>query len=199
MGYETIFPASWGLKRPSSENNLILETLGYDLTSLEERVRNCVYLFLDKLFDTEERGLHHYYRADTQYVSELDSGNFLMAINYITMYDMTGDPMMLERAEACFMWGYNHATETHPMFTWQGGVRDGFKNNELYVKYTGDAFLTCIALYKRTKKDEYFFILSSSITFSSRQKRRDLHTNMIRIHMSGLIMVLYGSLLVFLL
>ncbi len=171
MGYETIFPTSWGFKRPSSENNLILESLGYDITSLENRVKNCVYLFLDKLFDTTEQGLHHYYRADTKYISELDSGNFLMAINYITMYDMTGDPIMLERAEGCFMWGYNHATETHPMFTWQGGVRDGFKNNELYVKYTGDAFLTCIALYKRTKKDDYLFYIKQFHNFFKQAKK----------------------------
>ena len=69
-----------------------------------------------------------------------------MAVNYLTIYDMTGAPHLLERAEDCFHWAYNHATETYPMFTWQGGVRDGFKHNELYVKYTGDAFLTCITL-----------------------------------------------------
>ena len=130
------------------------QALGLPLEKLEERARNCVTCFLETLFDPEEKGLRHYYRADQKYYSELDSGNFLMAVNYLTIYDMTGDPHLLERAEDCFHWAYNHATETHPMFTWQGGVRDGFKHNELYVKYTGDAFLICIALYRRTKKEE---------------------------------------------
>lgn len=73
--------------------------------------------------------------------------------------------------EDCFHWAYNHATETHPMFTWQGGVRDGFKHNELYVKYTGDAFLTCIALYRRTKKEEYLFYIKQFHNFFKQAKK----------------------------
>src|SRR5665648_94930 len=118
--YETIFPANWGIIRPKSDNPKIIKLLGYSLEELESRVKNCVYCFLETLYDKENEGLRHYYRADKKYFAELDSGNFLMAINYLTMYDLTGDKIMLERAESCFKWGYENATETHPMFTWQG-------------------------------------------------------------------------------
>lgn len=82
------------------------QALGLPLEKLEERARNCVTCFLETLFDPEEKGLRHYYRADQKYYSELDSGNFLMAVNYLTIYDMTGDPHLLERAEDCFHWAY---------------------------------------------------------------------------------------------
>lgn len=169
--FETIYPDNWNIPRPTEDSGSVQKRLGHSVQELEERVTKCVYSFLDRLFDEEEQGLRHYYRADQQYRSELDSGNFLMAVNYLTMYDMHQDPKMLERAEACFMWGYRHATETHPMFTWQGGVRDGFKCNELYVKYTGDAFLTCVALYRRTGKEDYLFYIKQFHNFYKQAKR----------------------------
>jgi uncharacterized protein YyaL (SSP411 family) len=169
--YETIFPSNWNLTRPAADNKAIKEILGYSLEELETRAKNCVYLFLDSLYDEKEGGLRHYYRADKKYYSELDSGNFLMAINYLTMFDLCRDTRMLDRAGHCFQWAYDHATETHPMFTWQGGVRDGFKPNELYVKYTGDAFLTCIALYRRTKKEEYLFYMKQFHNFFKQARK----------------------------
>jgi hypothetical protein len=171
LGFETIFPTGWGLYRPHPDCMKIKEILGFPLSVLEDRVKNCVSCFLENLFDQEEQGLRHYYRADKKYKSELDSGNFLMAVNYLTMYDMTNDELMLQRAECCFKWAYEHATEINPMFIWQGGVRDGFKPNELYVKYTGDAFLTCIALYRRTKKEEYLFYIKQFHNFFKQAKK----------------------------
>ena len=126
---------------------------------------------METLYDPEEKALRHYYRPDIHYYDKLDSGNFLMAVNYLTIYDLTGDPFLLERAESCFRWAYTHTTENHPMFTWQGGVRDGFKSNELYVKYTGDAFLTCTALYRRTQKEEYLFYIKQFHNFFKQAKK----------------------------
>lgn len=169
--FETIFPENWEIKRPTKECEKVKEVLGHSIKELDERVTNCVYSFLDTLFDEKEQGLHHYYEADNKYYAELDSGNFLMALNYLTMYDMYQDAKMLERAEACFKWAYSHTTEIHPMFTWQGGVRDGFKSNELYVKYTGDAFMTCVSLFRRTKKEEYLFYIKQFHNFFKQAKK----------------------------
>lgn len=169
--YETIFPAGWGLTRPDPKNPKIQEAFGCSLDELELRAKNCVYSFLETLFDHEEKGLKHYYRADKKYYSILDSGNFLMAINYLTIYDLTKDELMLQRAEDCFKWAYNNCTENHPMFTWQGGVRCGQKPNELFVKYTGDAFLTCVALYRRTNNKEYLFYIQQFHNFFKQAKK----------------------------
>lgn len=169
--FETIHPSGWGINRPEKENKLVKEVLGFEVKELEERAKNCVYLFLDSLYDEKEKALKHYYRGDIQYYSELDSGNYLMAINYLTMYDQYGDTEMLEKAEHCFLWAYKNTTEIHPMFTWQGGVRDGFKSNELYVKYTGDALITCVALYKRTKKEEYLFYIKQYYNFIKQARK----------------------------
>lgn len=155
--FETIFPAGWGITRSESNPENVQRHLGITLAEAEDRIRNCVYHFLEHLYSQDEKALRHYYRADTRYTSEADAGNFLMAVNYLTVYDLTGDERLLERAQDCFLWAYRHTTENHPMFTWQGGVRDGFKPNELYVKYTADAFLTCIALYRRTRDEMYLF------------------------------------------
>lgn len=170
--YEMINPKEWGYKAPSEKGSLkIEEILGENFESIKNRIENCVYSFLDRLYDENEQALRHYYRADNKYTSELDSGNFLMAINYLVIYDMNGDENMLKKAENCFQWAYENVTEIHPMFTWQGGVRDGFKHNELYVKYTGDAFLTCNALYKRTKDEKYLFYIKQFHNFFKQAKK----------------------------
>ncbi len=120
--FQTISPRDWGLDRPSAQaRDEVQRLLGVSYEDLEHRCSQAVYSFLERLFNAEEGALHHYYRADTQYLSELDSGNFLMALNYLCLYDRTDDALLLERAASCFRWAYEHWTETHPMFTWQGG------------------------------------------------------------------------------
>ncbi|MFV0395735.1 MAG: hypothetical protein ACK5LC_15330 [Coprobacillaceae bacterium] len=172
--FEIINPRTQGWIEPTAEyNELYKKYLGEDFESLSSRLKNCVYLFLDGLYDEEEKALHHYYRAHDQYTSEIDSGNFLMAINYLTMYDIDTNPENLKRAENCFKWAYENCTEIHPMFTWQGGVQDGFKNNELYVKYTGDAFWVANALYKRTGNEEYLFYIKQFHNFFKQARKNN--------------------------
>ena len=169
--FETISPSGWGLKLPEKRNARVEELLGYSPEELELRSKNCVYQFLDSLFDEEAGALRHYYRADVKTFGELDSGNFLMVINYLVMYDLYGDARMLERAESCFDWAYRNTCEIHPMFTWQGGVRDGQKPQELYVKYTGDAFLAANALYRRTGNEHYLFCIRQFHNFFKQARK----------------------------
>ena len=84
--FETISPSGWGLKLPEKRNARVEELLGYSPEELELRCKNCVYQFLDSLFDEEAGALRHYYRADVKTFGELDSGNFLVVINYLVMY-----------------------------------------------------------------------------------------------------------------
>ena len=62
--FETISPSGWGLKLPEKRNARVEELLGYSPEELELRCKNCVYQFLDSLFDEEAGALRHYYRAD---------------------------------------------------------------------------------------------------------------------------------------
>ncbi len=170
--YEVINPESWGLKAPdASGEKKIEETLGISYETLKHRITKTVTSFIENLYNEEEKAMHHYYRADTKYKSEMDSGNFLMALNFLVVYDMTQDETLLEKAQNCFKWAYENTTETHPMFTWQGGVRDGFKPNELYVKYTGDAFITANALYKRTGDETYLFYIKQFHNFFKQARK----------------------------
>jgi len=156
--YLAISPEEGKLKKPDKKGKKrVEELLGIPYDTLQQRARNTVYLWLEQLFNEKAGALHHYYRADTRSMARIDQGNFLMAFNYLTMYDRYGDQLMLEKATSCFKWAYNNTTETHPMFTWQGGVSDGFNPDEIKIKDTGDAFLTCLALFRRTNKDEYLF------------------------------------------
>lgn len=169
--FETISPGSWNLEFPKENTAVVQKRLGHSPQELELRCKNCVYSFLDSLFDEDAGALRHYYRADCKTFGELDSGNFLMAVNYLVMYDLYQDPRMLRRAEQCFEWAYRNTAEIHPMFTWQGGVRDGQKPQELYVKYTGDAFLTANALYRRTKDEKYLFYIKQFHNFFKQARK----------------------------
>ncbi|MBB5173887.1 hypothetical protein [Texcoconibacillus texcoconensis] len=170
--FQTISPKDWDLTEPDhAGKEKVKEMLGISYDEIQTRSKNAVYEFLDRLYNKEEGALHHYYRADNKFISEMDSGNFLMAINYLVMYDRYQDDTMLEKAANCFKWAYENWTETHPMFTWQGGVKDGFKQNELYVKYTGDAFWACLALYKRTKDEDYLFYLKQFHNFMKQARK----------------------------
>jgi rhamnogalacturonyl hydrolase YesR len=171
-GFQTISPADWGYHVPGDKGReKIKQVFGHSYEELERRTKNAVYEFVNRLYDEKEGALHHYYRADNQYISEMDSGNYLMAINFLLMNDRYGDSEMLRKAENCFQWAYRNCTETHPMFTWQGGVQDGFKTNELYVKYTGDAFWVCLALYKRTGNEDYMFYAKQFHSFFKQARK----------------------------
>ena len=156
-GFETISPANWGLPNlPTDKNDVIMNALGVTPEVIRERCKNAVYQFIDGLWNPEVGALHHYYRGDTKYIAEFDSGNFLMALNFLVMYDLYSDEEMLKRAVSCFRYSINEFTEKHPMFFWQGGVRDGFRPQEVWVKYSGDAFWLGLALYKRTRDESIY-------------------------------------------
>lgn len=172
-GFEVMTPIGWGLAVPCGNGaKKVEEAFGEGYEELLSRVRNAIYEWMDKtLYFPEVKALKHYYRADNHEYGGFDSGNFLMAQNYIVAYDVFDDAQMLEKAENCFFWAYRNCTEIHPMFTWQGGVRDGHKGNELYVKYTGDAFLAANALYRRTRKPEYLFYIKQFHNFFKQAKK----------------------------
>lgn len=51
--FETISPSGWGLQAAGKRNARVEELLGYSPEELELRCKNCVYQFLDSLFDEE--------------------------------------------------------------------------------------------------------------------------------------------------
>lgn len=173
--FEIINPKGQGFKDISEVNNEKIEKLfNHSKEELYSRVENCVYKFLNSLYNDEIGALHHFYRATDGHLDEIDSGNFLMVLNYLTVYDQNGDEDLLEKAASCYDYAYkNYASSSQPMFTWQGGVIDGFKNNELYVKYTGDAFIAANALYRRTKNERYLFDIKQYHNFFKQAKKND--------------------------
>jgi hypothetical protein len=156
-GFETVTPAGWGLPAAvdAAGGEAVRAALGVDWAEIVERVRHVGYDFLPGLYDDQVGALRHYYGAKDGELGPLDSGNFLMALNFVVMYDLFGDREMLVRAERCFTWAMANCCETHPMDFWQGGVRDGNRPWDLWVKYSGDAFWLALALYRRTGAAEY--------------------------------------------
>jgi hypothetical protein len=154
--YTPVTSADWGLGHAAERDaGEVREALGIARDALEERCRRAVESCLVRHYDESAGALHHYYRADTRELAPMDSGNFLMAINFLTIFDRYGDHEMLVRAQRCYRWAYDHCTEAHPMFSWQGGVRDGFVPTELYVKYTADALVTAALLHGRAPDATY--------------------------------------------
>lgn len=156
----------WALDMaPVTTADAVVERLGLGLAELEQRCTLAIEQFVTRTYDPAVGAAHHYYAAPEKRYDEFDSGNFLIAINFLNHYDRSGDEAMLVRAENCYRWAYEHVTETHPMFSWQGGVRDGFKPTELYVKYTADAFTTALALHARRPDDSYLLHMTQYYSF----------------------------------
>ena len=171
--YGTITPKDWGIKKPDKEGRKkVFKYLGIAYEELEKRWKNTVYKFLVNYFDEEVGACHHFYCANTKCLSGFDSGNFLIALNFLTMYDRYEDREMLDKAEKCFWYAYENCTDIHPMHSWQGGVKCGEKPWELYVKYTGDAAITAIALYIRTKNTRYLFCLKQFHNFLKQARQQ---------------------------
>lgn len=169
---ETLSPRTWDIPEPDDKGKAYASAvIGMPYDEIAARARHAVYDFVDRLYNEEAGALHHYYRADTGYLSQMDSGNFLMALNYVVAADRYDDAEALRKAASCYRWAYENCTETHPMFIWQGGVRDGVKSNELYVKYTGDAAWTCLALYRRTGDERYLFDMRQYHNFFKQARR----------------------------
>jgi len=170
--FAMVSSADWQLDDgPITSGETVVERLGLDYDTLRERCRQAVYSFVNRTFDPQVGAVHHYYEAPTGRYDAFDTGNFLIAMNFLTMYDRYGDVEMLDRAESCYRWAYRNCTEIHPMFSWQGGVRDGFAPHELYVKYTADAFVTALALHARRPHDDFLFHMTQYHSFLKRARQ----------------------------
>lgn len=169
--YAVVSSADWGLAEGPLDDQAVTQALGHPYAELERRCRNAVEEFVLGTYDESVGAARHYYSALEQRMDEFDSGNFLIGLNFLTMFDRYGDEEMLRRAESCYRWAYDNCTETHPMFTWQGGVRDGFAPHELYVKYTADAFVTALALHARRPSDDYLHQIAQYHSFLKRARR----------------------------
>ena len=148
-GYETVSPHGWGLPLPTeAADRLLADCVGLTWREILETARR-VGEFVLGLYDEDAGALHHYYEATTGRLGPLNQSNFLMALNFVTLYDLFGQADMLERARRCFHWATEHWCETHPTLFWRGGVRDGERPQDLWVKYTGDALWLAQALERR--------------------------------------------------
>lgn len=163
--------SDWSLNEGTLDDSRVEQILGVSYSELEVRCRKAVEEFIVGTYDADVGAVHHYYSASEKRMDEFDSGNFLIAMSFITMYDRYGDEEMLTRAENCYQWAYKNCTETHPMFSWQGGVRDGFNPKELYVKYTADALTTLLALYARRPKEIYKLHIAQYHSFLKRARQ----------------------------
>ena len=173
-GFSSVTPDEWGLDpEPRAGMEAIEAALGVSYGCLRERLTKALSHFVLGLYDTKLGALHHYYRPDIQYLSEFDSGNFLMALNFVVLSDTTGDSSALVKAESCYRYAMNHFCDRHPMAFWQGGVRDGLKPNELWVKYTGDAAWLATSLYRRTRNTNYLRDLHQFHNFFKRAREAD--------------------------
>lgn len=173
-GFATVTPADWGLDpAPGGAAEALQAATGVPPDRLRERLTNALSRFVLGLYDTELGALHHYYRPDVKVLSELDSGNFLMALNLVVLADVSGDASALDKAASCYRYAMEHFCDRHPMAFWQGGVRDGLKPNELWVKYTGDAAWLALALYRRTRDEAYLRDLRQFHNFFKRAREAD--------------------------
>lgn len=181
--YTMVSSRDWGLTFDPAGAGRVRDALGIDYPILVDRVRNAVYSFVVGCYDEDIGAIRHYYEAPKKRYDEFDSGNFLILLNFLTMFDRYNDVAMLERAERSYDWAYRNCVESQPMLSWQGGVRDGFNRAELYVKYTADAMNSALALHARRPNERYIHDIQQYHNFLKRAREagfcftyhRDLH------------------------
>lgn len=173
-GFATVTPGDWGLDRaPQADVETVERATAVPHDRLRERLTKALSHFVLGLYDAELGALHHYYRPDIHLLSEIDSGNFLMALNLVVLADITGDDSALEKAVSCYRYAMENFCDRRPMAFWQGGIRDGYKPNELWVKYTGDAAWLALSLFRRTGNRDFLRDLRQFHNFFKRAREAD--------------------------
>jgi hypothetical protein len=91
--------------------------------------------------------------------------NLLAPWHLMAAYDRYGDDDLLQKAKRSADWLNANLVETHPMSMVIGGVRDAWRPEEVWTKFTAEFVIQNLGLYTRLHDAEYMRRVVQSVRF----------------------------------
>lgn len=174
--YGIISPADWGLQPMKEQSLQPWGQLGIDAANWEERARQATYHWLMRNWREEEGAFSGHYRAVEQIFQEPQLTNLLAPWQLMAAYDRYEDEDLLHKAKRAADWLYAHLVETHPMSMVVGGVRDAWRPEEVWTKFTAEFVILNLGLYTRLQEEEYMRRALESVRFLLQAELHDHST-----------------------
>lgn len=163
--YGIISPADWKLAPADEESLQPWGLLDIDVKDWAERARQATYHWLMRNWREDEGAFSGHYRAVEQTFEEPQLTNLIAPWQLMAVYDRYGDTDALQKAKRAADWMYTHLTETHPMSMVIGGVRDAWRPEEVWTKFTAEFLILNLGLYTRLKDETYMHRAVQSVRF----------------------------------
>ena len=151
--YGIISPKDWELHPAQKKHLQPWKRLGIDAEEWEERARQATYHWLLRNWQDEEGSFAGNYSTSEQSYEPPQLTNLIAPWQFIAAYDRYGDSDLLEKAGRAADWVYTHLAETHPMSMVVGGIRDTWREEEVWTKFTAEFVILNLGLYIRTQQD----------------------------------------------
>jgi hypothetical protein len=165
MQIGVISPQDWGLPVAEAISEAPIPVLGAAPAELIERLRANTFEWLPGQYSKELGAFHGFYSAPRQALDVPQTANLIGPWQLIAAYDRFGDQDLLARARRAGEWFHEHFVVTHPMHVGIGGVRDTFRPQELWVKYSAEFVILNCGLHRRTGSQEYIRRARQSAAF----------------------------------
>jgi hypothetical protein len=170
-----ISPAEWGLQPADKSNLQAWQAVGVDADDWEERARQATYHWLMRNWQEEAGAFAGHYHAPSQTYEPPQLTNLLTPLHLMAAYDRFGDDDLLQKAKRCADWLNANMVETHPMSMVVGGVRDAWRPEEVWTKFTAEFVILNLGLYERLEREEseYMRRALQSIRFLTQAELHD--------------------------
>ena len=163
--YGIISPQDWGLQPARKEQLEPWKQLGVCYDAWEERAREATYHWLVRSWLENEGAFASYYAARERSFGAPQLTNLIAPWQCMAAYDRYGDEALLDKAKRAATWLYTNMVETHPMSLIVGGVRDAFRPEEVWTKFSAEFLTLNLGLYVRTQDPEYLRRAMQSVRF----------------------------------
>jgi hypothetical protein len=171
--YGIISSFDWELAPAEPERLQPWTRLGIDADDWEERARQATYHWLMRNWREDAGAFAGHYRAGDHYFEPPQLTNLLAPWQCIAAYDRFNDEELLRKAVRAADWLHGNMVETHPMSMVIGGVRDAWRTEEVWTKFTSEFVILNLGLYVRTHEGEYLRRAIQSVRFLQQAELHD--------------------------
>lgn len=168
-----VSPKEWGLEPAPSSALKAWLPLGVDAENWEERARQATYHWLMRNWQEEPGAFAGHYHAPSGRHEPPQLTNLLAPWQLMAAYDRYGDGELLDKAKRSANWLNDNLVETHPMSMVVGGVRDAWRPEEVWTKFTAEFVILNLALCTRLEEPEYMRRSLQSIRFLTQAELHD--------------------------
>ncbi|MFN2203843.1 MAG: hypothetical protein ACK2UO_21785 [Caldilineaceae bacterium] len=160
-----VSPADWGLEPAQTPALQPWRQFDVDAEDWEERARQATYHWLMHNWMEDDGAFAGHYSALRKEYEPPQLTNLIAPWHLMAAYDRYGDDELLHKAKRSADWLYGNLVETHPMSMVVGGVRDAWRPEEIWTKFTAEFVIQSLGLYMRLQDDEYLRRALQSVRF----------------------------------